>query len=134
MPLLSPEDDLYHELRKFLEINYTKHGAFKPIDFYRALHNAIPTKANENNLDRRVCSYSYPTSKDNEHEKIYFLGFLNNDLKENKRSLENKAKTEKLLPVANKVIGERNISVRFTDTPKEINKEIKEINDKINEV
>ncbi|NWK72275.1 hypothetical protein HWX41_25290 [Bacillus paramycoides] len=131
--LLSPKDKLYHELRKFLEIDYTKHGSFKPIDFYRALHNAIPTKASKHNLDRRVCSYSYPTSKDNEHEKIYFLGFLNNDINGNKRSLENKSKTEKLLPDAHKVIGDRNISVRFTDTPKDKQIEKEEINTKFNE-
>ncbi len=91
----------------------------------------MPTKASENNLDRRVFSYSYPTSKDNEHEKIYFRGFLNNDIDGNKRSLENKAKTQKLLPYANEIIGERNISVRFTDTPKDINKEKEEMDNSI---
>lgn len=72
-------------------------------------------------------SYSYPTSKDNEQEKIYFRSFLNNDLNGNKRSLENKAKTEKLLPDAHKVIGTRNISVCFTHTPKDEQKKKKRL-------
>ncbi|EJV74390.1 DUF6037 family protein [Bacillus cereus] len=127
--------DFYKKLSNFLEIKQSKHGRFSPRHFFYALNAAMPTKASENNLDRRVCSYSYPTSKDNEHEKIYFRGFLNNDIDGNKRSLENKAKTQKLLPYANEIIGERNISVCFTDTPKDINKEKEEMdNSKINSI
>lgn len=88
----------------------------------------------QNNLDRRVCSYSYPTSKDNEHEKIYFLSFRDNDKRGEKRSLENYAKAQKLLPYANKIIGNRNISVCFTTMPKDINKEIREMDYKINDL
>ncbi|MGH0515852.1 DUF6037 family protein [Bacillus cereus] len=132
---IKPSKDIYHKLHKFLEIDYSKHGPFQPKHFFNALHNAIPTKASESNLDRRVCSYSYPTSKDNEHEKIYFHSFLNNDINGNKRSLENKAKTQKLLPYANKIIGRRNISVCFIDTPKDAQKEKEQMdNNKINNI
>ncbi|MEH6933983.1 DUF6037 family protein, partial [Bacillus sp. JJ783] len=134
LPLVGPEDILYKKLCKFLEIDYTKNGPFKPIDFFKTLHKAIPTTASIHFKDRLVCSYSYPTSKDKEHEKIYFLSFLNNDINGNKRSLENKAKTEKLLPDAHKIIGTRNISVRFTDTPKDEQKEKEEIETKFNEL
>ncbi|HDR6758750.1 TPA: hypothetical protein QCV70_005758 [Bacillus cereus] len=123
LPLIKPTDDLYRELCIFLEINYSKHGPFSTKDFFKALHNAIPTIASEKNLDRRVCSYSYPTTKDNEQEKIYFDRFLPHGNNGKKRSLENKAKTHKLIPYANKVIGERNISVCFTDIPKSIEEE-----------
>lgn len=107
------EDNLYFKLRNFLEINSSDNGPFRPIDFFDELNNAILTKANVINLDRLVCSYSYPTTKDNEHNKIYFSHFLNNDLRDNKRSLENYEKTEKLLHYANKIIGKTNISVCF---------------------
>ncbi|MEG7877421.1 hypothetical protein J0835_28355, partial [Bacillus cereus group sp. Sample62] len=84
--------------------------------------------------DRLACSYSYPTSKDNEQDKIYFRSFLNNDLNGKKRSLENKAKTEKLLPDAHKLIGTKNISVCFTRTPKDERKEKEEIKTKFNKL
>ncbi|EOP97561.1 DUF6037 family protein [Bacillus cereus group sp. MYBK12-2] len=136
LPLVGPNASLYKDLCKFLEIDYAKNGPFKPLDFFKALHNAIPTKASIKFKDRLACSYSYsyPTSKDNEQEKIYFRSFLNNDLNGNKRSLENKAKTEKLLPDAHKVIGTRNISVCFTHTPKDEQKEKEEIASKFNEL
>ncbi|MGE6313576.1 DUF6037 family protein [Bacillus mycoides] len=134
LPLVGPDDSLYKKLCEFLEIDYTKNGPFKPLDFFKALHNAIPTKASIHFKDRLACSYSYPTNKDNEQEKIYFLSFLNNDINGNKRSLENKAKTEKLLPDAHKIIGTRNISVRFTHIPKDEQKEIEEIESKFNEL
>lgn len=134
LPLVGPKDILYKKLREFLEIDYTKNGPFKPLDFFKFLHKAIPTTASIHNKDRLVCSYSYPTSKDNEHEKIYFLSFLNNDLSGKKRSLENKAKTEKLLPDAHKIIGTRNISVRFTHIPKDERKEKEEITTKFKEL
>ncbi len=105
LPLIGPNHSLYKDLCDFLEIDYTKNGPFKPLDFFKALHNAIPTKASIHFKDRLACSYSYPTSKDKEQEKIYFLSFLNNDISGKKRSLENKAKTEKLLPDAHKIIG-----------------------------
>ncbi|PEY17194.1 hypothetical protein CN331_17765 [Bacillus cereus] len=130
LPLVGPKDILYKKLCEFLEIDYTKNGPFKPLDFFKALHNAIPTRARIQLKDRLTCSYSYPTSKDNEQDKIYFRSFLNNDLNGKKRSLENKAKTEKLLPDAHKVIGTRNISVCFTRTPKDEQKEKEEIKTK----
>ncbi|HDR4457110.1 DUF6037 family protein [Bacillus sp. CH_48] len=131
---LKLDNNLYNELKIFLEIDQSKHGDFHPWHFFKALNAAIPTKANQDNLDRRACSYSYPTSKDNEHEKIYFLSFRDNDKRGEKRSLENYAKTQKLLPYANKIIGNRNISVCFTTLPKDINKEIKEMVYKINDL
>ncbi|HDR7659741.1 MULTISPECIES: DUF6037 family protein [Bacillus] len=128
------DNNLYNKLKIFLEIDQSKHGNFHPWHFFKALNAAIPTKASQDNLDRRVCSYSYPTSQDNEHEKIYFLSFRDNDKRGEKRSLENYAKTQKLLPHANKIIGNRNISVCFTTMPKDINKEIKEMDNKINDL
>lgn len=87
-------EDAYKQLRVFLEIDYSKDGTFKPVDFYRALNDAIPTRAIEQNLDRRVCSYSYPTKTNNEQEKIFFLRFSDNDSKGHKRSLENYEKNK----------------------------------------
>ncbi|MGZ9678957.1 MULTISPECIES: DUF6037 family protein [Bacillus cereus group] len=124
----------YKKLSLFLELEQSKHGRFSPQHFFNALNAVIPTKASEENLDRKVCSYSYPTSKDNEHEKVYFHSFRDNDKRGDKRSLENYMKTENLLPDANKVIGGRNISVCFTDTPKDEQTESEEINTKINEI
>ncbi|MCU5256313.1 DUF6037 family protein [Bacillus pacificus] len=134
LPLIGPDDSLYKKLCNFLEIDYTKNGPFKPLDFFKVLHNAIPTRASIHFKDRLACSYSYPTSKDKEQEKKYFLSFLNNDISGKKRSLENKAKTEKLLPDAHKIIGTRNISVRFTHIPKDEQKEKEEISSKFNEL
>ncbi|MDK7438076.1 DUF6037 family protein, partial [Bacillus paranthracis] len=91
LPLADLNKILYKKLCEFLEIDYNKNGPFKPLYFFKALHNAIPTKANILLKDRLACSYSYPTSKDNEQDKIYFRSFLNNDLNGKKRSLENKA-------------------------------------------
>jgi hypothetical protein len=132
------QDKIY--FRSFLnnDLNGKKRSlenkANKPLYFFKALHNAIPTKANILLKDRLACSYSYPTSKDNEQDKIYFRSFLNNDLNGKKRSLENKAKTEKLLPDAHKLIGTRNISVCFTRTPKDERKEKEEIKTKFNKL
>ncbi|KAA0781921.1 DUF6037 family protein [Bacillus sp. BB56-3] len=134
LPLVGPNHILYKKLCEFLENDYTKNGPFKPLAFFKALHNAIPTRASIQLKDRLACSYSYPTSKDNEQEKIYFRSFLNNDINGNKRSLENKAKTEKFLPDAHKFIGTRNISVCFTHTPKDEQKEKEEIKTKFNEI
>lgn len=125
------DENLYKKLRNFLEINHSETGKFIPVDFFNVLKAVIPTIASESKLDRKVCSYSYPTDKDNEHEKIYFHSFRDNDKRGDKRSLENYEKTQKLLPYANEIIGGRNISVCFTDTPKEIEKEKEEMDDKI---
>lgn len=128
------EGDFYMRLREFLEIEYSIDGKFKPIDFFKALNDAIPTRASEYNLDRKVCSYSYPTSKDNEKEKVYFSHFLDNDKSNKKRSLENYEKTQKLLPYANKMIGKSNISVCFTDAPRNIAEEKLEISNKMKSI
>ncbi|CAL1525627.1 DUF6037 family protein [Bacillus subtilis] len=128
------DEDLYKQLRDFLEINYSENGEFRPVDFFNALNIAIPTKASDCNLNRKVCSYSYPTTNDNEREKIYFYRFRDNDKRGEKRSLENYEKTQKLLPYANEIIGGRNISVCFTDTPKDIDKEKEEMKSKIKSI
>lgn len=128
------EKKYYDELREFLEIDFSKDGKFVPIDFFRVLNNAIPTRANNDNLDRKVCSYSYPTITKNEKDKIYFSHFLNNDKSGKKRSLENLEKTQKILPFANELIGSSNISVCFTDIPKDLQTELKEIQIKYNEI
>ena len=124
-------EDLFKDLMKFLELNGTERREFSLHNFYRILDKATPTKAGKENFDRLVCSHSYPTSKDNEHNKIYFSHFRDNDKRGEKRSLENYEKTEKLLPYANKVIGNRNISVCFTPEKKEEAVEKKEADIKI---
>lgn len=127
------ENEIYQKLKVFLEINDSLFGVFKPIDFFEALHAAIPTHAHENNLDRQVCSHSYPTSKNNEKNKIYFLSFRNNDLRGDTRSLENYEKVQMLLPDANRLIGHRNISVCFTAEKKDGILEKQEYEDKFKE-
>lgn len=128
------DGEFYWKLRSFLEIEDNVNGTFKPSHFFEALHTAIPTRASNNNLDRKVCSHSYPTSKDNEKNKVYFLSFRNNDLRGDKRSLENYEKTQKLLPDANRLIGNRNISVRFTADKKNEATEKREYEKKFKEL
>lgn len=127
------DKQLYYQLRDFLEVDESIEGRFSPKGFYKILNDATPTKAGKEHLDRLVCSYSYPTTKDDEHKKIYFSHFRNNDKRGDKRSLENYEKTEKLLPYANKLIGNRNISVCFTPEKKVEANEKKEADIKIKE-
>lgn len=125
-------NELYKKLIIFLEVNYSKDGPFRLFDFLNKVHDAIHTKANLDNLDRLVCSYSYTTSKEDERNKIYFSHFLINT-KGKKRTLENFQKTEKLLPYANELIGDKNISVCFTSYFKDEFIEKRDIKEKFQE-
>lgn len=131
---LNLENELYNKLKFFLEIDYSNEGAFQPIKFFESLNDAIPTQASKENLERKVYSYSHITSKVDEREKIYFSHFLDNDKTGNKRSLENREKTQQLLPKANELIGNRNISVCFTITAKDSQYELTQIRNKFNEL
>ncbi|MGI1831307.1 DUF6037 family protein [Bacillus safensis] len=133
MPLML-EKKLYNKLRIFLEIDSSHEGVFQPKIFFEALNNALPTQARKENLERKVYSYSYINSKVQEREKVYFSHFLDNDKTGKKRSLENREKTQKLLPEANKLIENRNISVCFTTIVKDIDSELTEIDKKFTEL
>lgn len=111
----------YKELTRFLEVKYDPKNKFIPTEFFFFIDNNSPSNASMNFLDRKICAKYYPTTKDNEQDKIYFLSFRDNDKakvrkdgKKQQRSPENYNKTETLIPEANKIIGNRNISVRFT--------------------
>lgn len=122
------------KIRDFLEMGQYEDGKFNPKFFFIKLHKTIPTLASKANLDRLVCSYSYPSTNEDEQKKIFFYGFRDNNKYVQKRSLENYAKTEKLLPDANKLIGKRNISVRFTADRKDEDTEKMEYEQMIKEL
>ncbi|MDD1503497.1 DUF6037 family protein [Lysinibacillus sp. CNPSo 3705] len=123
----------YREITNFLEhknINYDPNNPFKPKDFFTYVDKNSPINANNNYLDRKICAKYYPTIKDNEQDKVYFYSFRDNRKHGQNRSPENYWKTEMLIPEANKVIGNRNISVRFTADEKYKYNESKNIREK----
>lgn len=113
--------DRYKEITNFLEhknINYDPNNPFRPRDFFMYVDKNSPINASNSFLNRKVCAKYYPTTKNNEQDKVYFLSFRDNRKFGDNRSPENYRKTEMFIPEANKVIGNRNISVRFTANEK----------------
>lgn len=109
--------DKYRKATAFLEhnaSNYDPNNPFTPAIFFSLIDGKSPSNAMSDLLDRKICAKYFPTTSNNEQDKVYFHSFINNDKRGQKRSAENYSKTEKLIPEANKVIGNRNISVGFS--------------------
>ncbi|MEF7497255.1 DUF6037 family protein [Lysinibacillus sphaericus] len=126
-------EDRYKKITNFLDhknINYDPNNPFKPRNFFMYVDRNSPTNANNNFLDRKICAKYYPTTKNNEQDKVYFYSFRDNNKYGQNRSPENYWKTEMFIPEANEVIGNRNLSVRFTAEEKYKYNESKNIREK----
>ncbi|GAB2022026.1 hypothetical protein RyT2_11000 [Pseudolactococcus yaeyamensis] len=111
------EKDLYAKLISFFEIKYDPNNRFKPFNLFKYIdENSKPRKFNTTQ-NREMVTRLY---KLNNPDAIYYYSMVNwNTSKSGKRySKENRDKVKKLLPNLFELIKDKNISVRFTDQPK----------------
>lgn len=112
-PILNPE--IYKELIQILQLNYSISGPFSPIYFFEQFNKSIPNIAY-----RRFVPKPHEIARHirnvEECDKIYFCGWLDNNIAGNHVQQSNLIKTQKLLSQdAYEMCKEKNISSKWTD-------------------
>lgn len=107
--------DIYAKLCSILGLQYNPNSPFKTTYFFEAFNNAIPKIINVENKPKPEDIARY--SKDIEDsEKVYFMGWLDNEKAGNKVRDLNLEKTRRLLGYDAYVLcKQKNISSRWTD-------------------
>ena len=112
-PNLDPA--VYKRLCQILGLQFTPENPFSPSAFLIDFDNAVPRQAhlNQRAQPQDVAAYRRDVEEAN---RIYFWGWLDNNLRGNRVSHENLDKTRKLLgPHSWEICKRKNISSRWTD-------------------
>lgn len=105
----------YRELCRILELVYNPQNKFSTKGFFESFNENIPSKANPKNIPKphQVALYRKDIEDAN---KIFFIGWRDNDLKGEHVTDENLKKTKVLMGMnAYKVCKKKNISSCWTD-------------------
>ena len=106
-------DDI-NKFRKIMGLQYDENNPFHPSIFYDVFDEQIPQKANKKGIPKPH-DIALHRNDVMESEKIYFLGWLDNNKSGKKVQLENLEKTRKLLSYkAYLRCKEKNISSRWS--------------------
>ncbi|EFU43417.1 hypothetical protein PVOR_03650 [Paenibacillus vortex V453] len=106
--------DKYTQLRKILGLQYDPDNPFKTFYFFSEFNNRIPKHADDKNKPE-PSDIAYYRRDIEESEKIYFMGWRDNEKLKEKVSPENLYKTRMLLDYGAYLICKRkNISSRWT--------------------
>ncbi|MEK4286670.1 DUF6037 family protein [Paenibacillus sp. FSL P4-0502] len=106
--------DKYTQLRKILGLQYDPDNPFKTFYFFSAFNKKIPKRADVNHKPE-PSDIAYYRSDIEESEKIYFMGWRDNEKRGEKVGAENLHKTRLLLDFeAYLTCKRKNISSRWT--------------------
>lgn len=111
-------DDLYNKLIKYFNIQYNENQRFRPFELFLHIDRNAKFRPFNESLKRYVTTKLY---KLNKPDAIFYHSMVNWDKTNSQKhySKENRDKVKKLLPQLFEHIKNKNISVRFTNQPKD---------------
>jgi hypothetical protein len=109
------DEDTYTNLIEVLKLNYSENGPFKPSYFFNEFNKKIPDRAYKKFVPKPHEIARHIRNVE-ECDKIYFCGWLDNNIAGNHVQKSNLIKTQKLLSQdAYEMCKEKNISSKWTD-------------------
>lgn len=114
------ETEKYTRLCKILKLKYNPDNPFSPTAFFQEFNNRIPAVANKSQTLKpdKIAVYERDVE---EADKIYFVGWRDNDKRKYNVRPENLEKTERLLSYPARLFCEQNnISSCWTDQKREV--------------
>lgn len=112
----------YYKLCEVLGLKHDPNNPFSPAAFFREFDRQIPRRVNRRQeaQPHQIARYCQNVE---EADKIYFCGWLNNNVRGNNVSPENLKKTKLLLGLkAYEICQAKNTSSKWTDVPSNVEK------------